>query len=321
MTQFENFEPKGIIPATLLPFHDDLSIDIASTRQHLRDVTAVKGLSAITVNGHASEVHACTLDEQRQILELSVDEIGDKLPVINGVIADGSKQAASIARMSEQAGASCLLVFPSHTIGAGGGMARPEMAMAHIKTIADATDLPLILFQYSYASNYAYPLDLLLRMADEIPNFRAIKDRCGDPMKHEQHIRTLQNLPRPINVLTTHSAWLMASLSMGCKGVLSGSGSIIADLQVALFEAIQRNDLEAARLINDDIYPTAQCFYAAPTVDMHNRMKEALVILGRLPNATVRPPLVKLTDAEIEYIRETLLNAHIGKDGSCRKAA
>ena len=321
MTRFKNFEPKGVIPATLLPFNDDLSIDEASTRKHLRDVVAVKGLSAIAVNGHASEVHACNLDEQRRVLELTVDEIGEQLPVINGVAADGSAQAAAIAKMSEQAGASCLLVFPSHTIGAGGGMARPEMAMAHIQTIAEATDLPLILFQYSYTSNYAYPLDLLVRMADEIPSFRAIKDRCGEPIKHERHIRILQNLSRPINVLTTHSAWLMASLSMGCKGVLSGSGSVIAELQVALFEAVQNNDMEAARRLSDRIYPTAQCFYAAPTVDMHNRMKEALVILGRIPNATVRPPLVKLTEAEIEGIRIMLNKAKIGKDGALQEAA
>ena len=316
MTRFKDFEPQGVIPATLLPFNEDLSIDEASTRKHLRDVAAVDGISAVTINGHASEVHACSLEEQRRVLELTVDEIGDRLPVINGVMADGSIQAAEIARMSEQAGASCLLVFPSHTIGAGGGITRPEMALAHIKTIAEATDLPLILFQYSYASSYAYPLDLLVHLAEEVPSFQAIKDRCGDPMMHERHIRTLQNLSQPINVLTTHSAWLIASLSMGCKGLLSGSGSIIADLQVALFKAIQDDDLAVAKRINDRIYPSAQCFYKAPKADMHNRMKEALVLLGRLPNATVRPPLVKLGELEIEEIRVMLQEASIGKDGA-----
>ena len=97
-----------------------------------------------------------------------------------------------------------------------------------------------------------------------------------------------------MNVLTTHSAWLFSSLVLGCNGLLSGSGSVIADLQAELFQAVQRNDLAAAQALNDRIYPTARVFYAEPWADMHNRMKEALVLLGRLPRAVVRPPLVKL---------------------------
>ncbi len=133
------------------------------------------------------------------------------------------------------------------------------------------------------------------------------------------HIRTLQSLPRPVNVLTTHSAWLFSSLVLGCNGVLSGNGSVIADLQAALFEAVRANDLAAARALNNRIYPLAKVFYADPWADMHNRMKEALVLLGRLPRAVVRPPLVKLTRPEIDRIREALvesrlLSAKAGRD-------
>jgi 4-hydroxy-tetrahydrodipicolinate synthase len=96
---------------------------------------------------------------------------------------------------------------------------------------------------------------------------------------------------------------------LGCRGLLSGSGSVIADLQAALFRAVQANDLAAARALNDRIYPLARVFYADPFVDMHNRMKEALVLLGRLPRATVRPPLVKLAPAEVERIRVALIDA------------
>src|SRR5213595_850921 len=97
------FVPAGVIPAVLLPFHDDLSIDEASYRAHLRDVASVAGLSAITVNAHASEVASCTFDEQRRVLELSCEEL--KLPIVNGVYADGSLEAARIAKMAEQGGA------------------------------------------------------------------------------------------------------------------------------------------------------------------------------------------------------------------------
>jgi 4-hydroxy-tetrahydrodipicolinate synthase len=320
MPRFKDYIPHGVIPATLLALHDDESIDERGTRRHLRDVAATAGLSAITVNGHASEVHACTFDEQQRILDLTLDEIGDRLPVISGVWADGSANAARIARMAESRGASALLVFPSQVFSMGGQL-RPEMAIAHFATIAAATDLPIIVFAYAERSTLSYPLETIVKMAEAIPAIRAIKDWSNDPMLHERQIRTLQSLPRPVNVLTTHSAWLMASLTLGCNGLLSGSGSIIPDLQVALFQAVQSGDLNRARAINDRIYPLAQAFYAAPALDMHNRMKECLVMLGRMERAVVRPPLVRITDAERERLRAALRQSGIGPDGALDLAA
>ncbi len=321
LARFSDYQPAGVIPATLLAFNDDLSIDEAATISHLEDVAAVDGISAITVNGHASEIHACSFDEQRRILDVTLDTVGDKLPIINGVYADGSIEAARIARMSEEAGASCLLVFPPHSIGFGSGVSRPEMILGHFRAIAEATDLPFIAFQYPVAMNYCYPLDTLVRMAEEIPSFRAIKDWCNDAVRHETHIRTLQGLARPVNVLSTHSSWLMASLNLGCAGLLSGSGSVIADLQVALFNAVKAGNLTEAQATNDRILPTAQCFYADPSCDMHNRMKEALVMLGRLPSASVRPPLAKLPEAEIAGIAKAIEAAGLTRDGALPMAA
>jgi len=308
MARFEDFVPQGVIPATLAAFRDDLTIDEAESRRHLAAVAATEGLAAVTVNGHASEVHACSVDEQRRILDFSLDEVGDRLPLINGVYADGSQQAAAIARMAQEAGASALLVFPSNTM-AWGGQLRPEMALAHFSTIAEATDLPLIVFQYPMAMGLGYPLETLVRMAEAVPTIAAIKDWCNEPMQHERHIRTLQALPRPVRVLTTHSSWLMASLAMGPAGLLSGAGSVIPELQVALFRAVQQQDLATAQAINERIYPLAQAFYAPPFLDMHNRMKECLVLLGRLERAVVRPPLVKLSAAEIDGLRRALQQA------------
>jgi 4-hydroxy-tetrahydrodipicolinate synthase len=187
--------------------------------------------------------------------------------------------------MATAGGASALLVFPPAPFTLGQS---PQMALAHFSRIAEATDLPIIVFQYPIASGQGYPPDTLLRMCEEIPNIRAIKDWCGNPQQHEWHVRTLQSLPRPVNVLST-SAWLLSSLVLGCNGLLSSSGSVIPDLQSALFRAVRSNDLEAARRINDRIYPLARVFYSEPWVDMHNRMKEALVLLGRQTRAVVRP--------------------------------
>ena len=316
MGRMKDFVPEGVIPATLLAFREDFSIDEAETRRHLSHVASVDGISAVTVNGHSSEIHACEFDEQVRVLDVTMDEVGDRIPVINGVYADGSLEAARIAKMAEAGGASALLCFPPHSLGMGGVRHRPEMAHAHFSTIADATDLPLIVFQYS--DDTAYSLDTLVALAENIPSIKAIKD-WSPPQVHERHIKVLQNLPRPINVLSTNSAWLMSSLVMGAKGLLSGAGSVIAALQVDLFRAVQAGDLDHAKEISDRMWHATNAFYADPFGDMHNRMKEALVIQGLQDRAVVRPPLVKLTDAEIARIADALEAA--GLTGEDARAA
>jgi len=196
------------------------------------------------------------------------------------------------------------------------------MAIAHFRCIAEATDLPIIAFQYPLATGQGYPPDTLLKLLDAIPQIRAIKDWTNNVQLHEWQVRTLQSRPHPVNVLSTHSSWLFASLVLGCKGLLSGAGSVIADLQTKLFRAVQANDLAGAKAINDRIYPLARAFYADPFVDMHNRMKEALVLLGQLPCAAVRPPLVKLDSDEIARIRMALVEAGLlGPDARASRAA
>jgi 4-hydroxy-tetrahydrodipicolinate synthase len=296
---------EGVIPATLLAFNVDFEINEKASRKHIKDCSLTKGISAITVNGHSSEVHACNFEEQKRILNFSLDEIGNDVPVINGVYADGSIEAAKIAKMSHENGASALLCFPPQSMSMGGHL-RPEMAIEHFKRIADATDLPLICFNYPSAGNLTYPFDTLLELFEVVPSIKAIKDWSNDPMLHEKHIKTFQNLSSPVNVLTTHSSWLMSSLVMGANGLLSGAGSVIANLQVSLFNAIKTKDLKKAQEINDRIFPLVQVFYSPPFLDMHNRMKETLVLLGLMEQAVVRPPLMKLSNVEINRLKNAI---------------
>src|ERR1700674_2925364 len=259
MPRHAHYVPHGVIPAVLLPFTDDLAIDDKGFRKHLRDVAATDGISAITINANSTEVASCTFDEQRRVLAIAQDEVGDRLPLVNGIWADGSLEAARIARMAAEGGASALLVFPPAPFTLGQS---PQMALAHFKRIADATDLPIIVFQYPLSTGQGYPKDTLLKLVEEVPSIRAIKDWIGNVPHHEWHVRTLQSLPRPVNVLSTHSAWLFSSLVLGCNGLLSGSGSVIPDLQSQLFHAVQRNDLAEARSLNDRIEPLMRVFYA-----------------------------------------------------------
>ncbi len=306
MPRHAAYVPHGVIPAVLLPFFEDLSIDENAYRSHLRDVTSVEGISAITINAHSTEAASCTFEEQGRVLEITQDEVGARVPIVNGVYAEGSLEAARLARMAADGGASALLVFPPGPFTMG---QHPGMVIEHFRRIADASGLPLIAFQYAPSGGQGYPLGTLLKLVEAVPSVRAIKDWCGNPQLADRQIRALQSLQPVVNVLTTHSAWLFSALVMGCNGLLSGSGSVIADLQAQLFRAVQANDLETARALHDRITPTVEVFYADPFVDMHNRMKEALVLLGKLPRAVVRPPLVKVSDAEIARIRQALIAA------------
>ena len=121
------------------------------------------------------------------------DEIGDRLPLIHGIWADGSLEAGRIAKRAQAGGSSALLVFPPAPFALG---QTADMALAHFKTIASASDLPLIVFQYPLATGQGYPKDTLLKMCEEVPTIRAIKDWIGNVPHHEWHVRTLQSLGR-----------------------------------------------------------------------------------------------------------------------------
>ncbi len=319
MSNQSKFSAKGVMPACLTPFKDDMSIDEGAYRRHLGDISSVAGISAICANGHAGEVSSLTFDEQRRVAAVTKEVLGD-LPVVIGIFTNSSMEAGRLARMAQDEGADALLVFPPDILGLEGHM-RPASIIEHFRYICDASDLPIIAFQYPFLSRLSYPLETLIELCRRYPQIRAIKDQYGDGKIHERHIRELAALDKPVNVLTTHSTWLLGSLALGCQGILSGAGSVIPNLQVALFQAVQAGALDRAREINDRIFPTVRAFYDSPLFDQHNRMKEALVLLGRLERAVVRPPLVKLTAEEIEKVRHFIDLAGLRSENAYTKVA
>lgn len=287
----------GVIPANLLPFTADLEIDETNLRRHLRGLLDVDGVSGITTNAHASEVATLTSDEQRRLLDITIEEANGRVPVISGVYEDGSAKAGKIARAAEHAGADALLIFPSGVFDFGSQL-RPDVAYAHYATIASATSLPMVIFAYPDTSSLRLTTDALIRICSEIDNVVAVKEWSNNIISYERNYRALKALDKHIAVLSSFSRSLFASLCIGADGILSGHGSVIADLQVELFQAMQKYDLVAARRVWDRIQPFAETCYDDPFLDGHNRMKEALAYLGRVDSANVRPPLVRLTEQE-----------------------
>ena len=177
-----------------------------------------------------------------------------------------------------------------------GAQQKPDMVIRHVSEVAAGADLPIVVFEYPPASGIGYAPETLARLCD-IPQVAAVKDWSNDIVAFERNLRAIRATGRPVAVLSSFTMSLMSSFLLGADGAISGMGSVVADLQADLFDACRKGDLEEARRINDRLDPLVRVFYAPPFVDMHNRMKEALVILGRIPAAHVRPPLTPIPDA------------------------
>jgi 4-hydroxy-tetrahydrodipicolinate synthase len=299
----------GIMPANILPFRADLSIDEAAYRKHLRWLVDTPGVTGIVANGHAAEVASLTREERKRSLAIALDEVAGACPVIAGVYTDGTAEAVELARDAQAAGAAGVLLFPP-TLFMWGAQAKPDMVLTHYREVA-TVGLPIIAFEYPPASGIGYAPETLARLAD-IPQVAAVKDWSNDIVAFEANLRAVRATGRPVAMLSSFTMSLMASFLLGADGAISGMGSVTADLQAELFAACQKGDVDGARRINDRLEPLVRVFYAPPFVDMHNRMKEALVLLGRIPAAYVRPPLTPIPAAERDAIARALKEARLG---------
>jgi 4-hydroxy-tetrahydrodipicolinate synthase len=300
---------SGVMPANLLPFTADLEIDEVAYRRHLRWLLDTRGVTGIVANGHAAEVSSLTREERRRALAIAVEEAAGRAPVVAGVYTDGTAEAVTLARDARAEGAAGVLVFPP-TLFTWGAQAKPDMVVRHFTEIAERADLPIVVFEYPPVSGIGYAPETLARLA-EIPLVAAVKDWSNDIVAFEANLRALRASGRPVAMLSAFTMSLMATFLLGADGAISGMGSVTADLQAELFEACQKGDLDGARRVNDRLTPLVRVFYAPPFVDMHNRMKEALVLLGRIPAAHVRPPLTPVSGAERAAIRAALVAAEL----------
>jgi 4-hydroxy-tetrahydrodipicolinate synthase len=302
---------SGIMPANLLPFTADLEIDERAYRRHLRWLADTRGVTGLVVNGHAAEVSSLTREERKRALAIAVDEVGDRCPLVAGVYSDGTREAVELARDAKAGGAAGVLVFPP-TLFMWGAQIKRDMAVRHFSEIAAGADLPIVVFQYPIASGIGYAPETLARLV-ELPHVAAVKEWSNDIVAFEASLRAIRATARPVAVLSAFTMSLMSSFLLGADGAISGMGSVTADLQVELFEACAKGDVEGARAVNDRLDPLVRAFYAPPFVDMHNRMKEALVLLGRMPAAHVRPPLTAVSEEERKGIRRALVAANLAR--------
>lgn len=295
---------KGSIPANVLPFDADLEIDEIQYRRHLAWLVDA-GVDGITVNGHAAEVSSLSREEWGRALRIAVETIDGRVPVIAGIYAESHVEAAGLAREAEREGADALLVFPPQAMLFDGPQ---DMALRRYAALSDAVSIGLVAFIYPAWSRMQVATDTLVR-AIEAANIIAIKEWSLDIQTYERNFRAMRSLARHVAVLTSFSASLLPSLAIGADGILSGHGSVIADLHGTLLRLVNGSEIAAARDLYARIQTLTRAIYRSPLVDMHTRMKEQLVMLGRLDTAYVRPPLARVSDAERVALRRSLYEA------------
>jgi 4-hydroxy-tetrahydrodipicolinate synthase len=297
---------RGIVAAPVLPMTAESEVDWAGLRQYLRWLVAQRP-TAIAMNMDAAEGPSLSPEERERVIRESSDAVEGAVPVWSGLIAGSTREAVAQGQMLARAGAQGLAVFPPVPTFMGEPLPW-QLPYAYHKAIGDATGLPLVLFQFAKGLGPSYSNEALCRLA-EIPEVVAMKEATFDAARLVDTLQALRDAPKPLAVLTGSDTFLCEAYVLGAHGALIGFGAIALDLQVKMFEAVQQRDYAQAFAIWDRIGPMARMMWSPPLRDYRPRLKEALVMLGVLRSAAVRPPLLPIAETERQTIRRLLVHA------------
>jgi 4-hydroxy-tetrahydrodipicolinate synthase len=303
-----NIDLRGIIPAIVTPMTPDAKLDLPALRRYV-DWLADQGPVALAVNVDTGEGPHLTADEKRQTLETVAEVVAGRCKVVGGVAGPSTAQGMSNARAAQEAGADALLVFPIPAYL--GQPLNPEVPYRYHAAIAEAADLPLILFQLQPAlGGVLYTTEILHRLI-AIPTVAAIKEASFDAMRYLQVKVALETASRRITFLTGNDNFICESFILGAEGALLGFSTLGTREQVNMLDAVRRGDFATARELGARLQPLADVIFAPPVTDYRARTKEALKMLGILENTTVRPPLLPVTDADCDVIYQALQAARL----------
>lgn len=302
----QDVDLRGIIPAIVTPMTNDAELDLPALRRYAHWL-ADQGPVALAVNVDTGEGPHLTADEKRQTLETVAEAVAGKCRVVGGVAGPSTAQGVINARAAQASGADALLVFPISAFL--GQPLNPEVPYRYHAAIAEAVDLPLILFQLQPAlGGVLFTTEILHRLIT-IPSVSAIKEASFDAMRFLQVKAALDSASRKITFLTGNDNFICESFILGAEGALLGFSTIGTREQVTMLDAIQRGDIAEARELGQRLQPLADVIFAPPITDYRARTKEALKMLGILENTTVRAPLLPIAEAEHGTLRRALQSA------------
>lgn len=297
-------KPRGIYPAIPIPFRSDWTLDEADFRKYLRWISE-QGVQGLVANGHTGEINALSREERRQVVEVAVDEVGDRIPIYTGISAEGTLEAIEHAQDAQAAGAKGILLMPPHQWLRFG--MKPEVPASFFRDVANAIDIDIIVHLYPAWTKAFYPLEARLAMA-ELENVVAIKDGTREMARYQKDVQVLKSEHPDVAILTCHDEYLLPTMIFGIDGALVGFGSLVPELITGLWQAVEANDLVEAREFEDRLLPLKLAVYGMgePSGDAHARLKEALVQRGFLASGRMRPPVPALTETEKRTIAEAL---------------
>ena len=243
-----------------------------------------QGPVALAINVDTGEGPHLTHDEKVRVLGI-VRDVTD-LPIVAGLAGPSTEAAVRQATDFKAAGADALLVFPIPAY-----LSEPldvRVPVAYHEAVA-SVGLPLILFQLQPAlGGLNFEPDTLRALAS-IDGVVAIKEASFDARRFVDVARLLEDLPRPITLLTGNDNFILESFMLGATGALIGFGAVMTREQVDMIDAWKAGRIDEARALGGRVQRLADVVFAAPVGDYRVRLKECLQD-PRRPRAHARPP-------------------------------
>ena len=279
------------LTAMITPMTGDGAIDYEGAARLAEYLVEDMRNDGLVISGTTGESPTTTDAEKARLLRAVVEAVGDRIPVVAGVGTNSTAHSIELARAAHEAGASGLLVVTPY-------YNRPPQSglVAHFSAVADATPLPVLL--YDIPGRTATPIDTptLLRLAEH-PRIVGVKDAKADLLAGSEVMARTKLVyycgDDPLNL-----PWL----SVGACGMISVHAHVIGDRLHEMVEAYTGGRVADALAIHREVLPVYRGMTRAQGVIM---AKAALHLLG-LPGGPVRLPLVDATPAEIDQLREDL---------------
>lgn len=288
---------EGSIVALVTPMNEDGSVDLDSARR-LMDWQIEEGTDALSVVGTTGESPTVNVDEHAEMIRVAVEHSGKRVPVIAGAGGNSTAEAIALTRYAQMAGADVSLqVVPYYNKPTQEGMYQ------HFKRIAEAVDLPMILYNVPGRTVADLSNETILRLA-EIPNIIGVKDATGNIARG---IDLLRRVPEGFSVYSGDDSTAMALMLCGAKGNISVVANVAPKNMHLMCEAAIKGDVETARRLNNLMLPLSQQFFVEANPIP---VKWALAEMGMIPRG-IRLPLVPLSDAYHDTVRKAMKEAGV----------
>ena len=287
--------PTGSLVAIVTPMRDDGALDLDALRR-LVDWHIAEGTDGIVVVGTTGESPTVDFDEHCQLIRATVEQAAGRVPVIAGTGANSTAEAIELTACAKAAGAQCgLSVVPYYNKPTQEGLYQ------HYKKIAEAVDLPLILYNVPGRTVADLANDTVLRLA-QVPGIVGIKDATGNM---ERASDLLRRAPRHFALYSGDDASALPFMLLGGHGVISVTANVAPKLMHAMCEAAFAGNLPLARELNNKLLPLhSKLFVEANPIPV----KWACAELGLMPSG-LRLPLTPLSAGHHQILRDALRHA------------